>query len=527
MRRWLAAVAVMAAVATLAACAAPARAQLSVTNLLVAQAGERLYTVPRDRVAVYDQLNARFAQDAWSAGLRFETERTSDDSPLEGRLAAYEAVSQRWAEWRDGNTRLRVGHFETILGRGLVHRSYELPGVVYDESGTRTRYAASRDVDGVLAEAAAGPLALRAFAGSPSDGTVSPASEALGALRRAGVLQGGQAELALPRGLRTGVTFARFSFGDAPDVHLGSGFAAADLAAALGVTALAAPLYVEYAQRDAGFGEGFSLRRGDDAPHALYASLGVLHGPYALVVEAKDYSGFRLGTNDPPALVREHSWNLLNRNTHLLDAEGEEGVLIELSGPVGPWVRGVANLSRADGKPGVRRLHFEERFLELSVAPPGDAHWEVRGYAASGRDSWDFVSDRHAAGLSALTRLPLALSAEATFERQRVVRTGFFGPSSAHLDHVGTLSLTRAGWGTAGFTITRTTDPLDLPFDLFGEPTAPSALFAGLSLAARVGAHHEVELFAGRRRGGRACVSGTCYEVQSLEGAELRVTSRL
>lgn len=524
MSRWLAP---LAALALLATAAASAHAQLSVTNLLVAQAGERLYFTPRDRVAVYDQLNASYEQGDWSAGIRFETERTSDDSPLGGRLASYDAITQRWAEWRDPNARLRVGQFGTILGRGLVHRSFELPGVVYDESGTRTRYAASRDMDGVLAEGNAGPFSVRAFVGKPTDGTTSPASEAQGSSRYLGVLQGGQAELALPRTLRTGIAFTRYSFGDAPDVHLGSAFAGADLASALGVAAIAAPLYVEYAQRGACFADGFRLRRGDAEAHALYASLGLIWGAYSLVAEAKDYSQFRLGTNDPPALVREHSWNLLNRNTHLLDAEGEEGVLFELSGPLGAWASGVANLSRADGKPGVRRLFFQERFVELRVAPPSDDRWELRGYSASGLDTWDFVSDRHALGLAAATRLPLALSAEASIERQRVVRTGFFGPSLGYEDHVGTLGVTRAGWGTAGFIVTRTTDPIDLPSDLFGEPTSPSALFAGVTLAARVGPHHEVELFAGRRRGGRACVSGTCYEVQSLEGAELRVTSRL
>lgn len=507
--------------------ATPSAAQLSVTHLLSAQAGERLYLQPRDRVAVYSQLTAAYRQDAWSVGVRHEMERTSDDSPLEGRSAAYDAVTQRWAEWREEASLLRVGHFETILGNGLVHRSFELPGVIYDESGSRTRYAASRDVDGVLAETAAGPLAVRAFAGAPTDGTVSPASEAQGALRRAGVLQGGQAELRMPRTLRAGLTFTRFSFGDAPDLHLGSAFAAADLAAATGLAGVAVPATFEYAQRGAGFGDGFALRRGDDTPHAMYASLGVLWRAWSLVAELKDYRGFRLGTNDPPAAVREHSWGLLNRNTHLLDAEGEEGVLVELSGPLGPWSRAVLNLSRADGPPGIRQLVFEEAFAEVTIAPPTDGAWELRGMVADGRDTWDFVGERTGVGLAAQLRLPAALSSEITLEQQRVERVGFSGFRQSYLDLHATLAVTRGGWGTLGLTLTRTTDPVDRPSDLFGEPTAPSALFAGVSLASRVGRSHEVELFAGRRRGGRACISGTCYEVQSLEGAELRVTSRL
>jgi hypothetical protein len=33
-------------------------------------------------------------------------------------------------------------------------------------------------------------------------------------------------------------------------------------------------------------------------------------------------------------------------------------------------------------------------------------------------------------------------------------------------------------------------------------------------------------MFAGKRRGGTACTSGTCYYVPDFEGLELRVLSR-
>jgi hypothetical protein len=506
---------------------APAAAQFTASQLVLAQAGERLYTTPRDRTSVYARLDLGWDDPRFALGLRIEGERTSDDSPTGGRAAGYDAVTQRWAEWRGARGRLRAGHLETVLGGGLLYRGFELPGVVLEEAGTRTRYAPVRDLDGLLAEAEFGPLGLRLLQGRPTDGSISPASERAGAPRRVGVIEGGQAEVSLPRSLRVGTAFARFAAGDAPDTHLGSGFVTADLATLLWRSGSpgSVPLRAEYAQRDAAASAFPRLRRDDDTPHALHASLGLLWLRWALVGEVKDYRGFRLGFNDSPALVREHAWVLLNRATHLLDAEGEEGFTLEASGPVTAGIDFVLHRARADGPPGFRLLRFEEDFAELAWAP-AERPWSVRGHLARGADTWDAVSERRTRGLRGEWRGSGGWSGEAGFEHQRTVVRGFAGPARAHTDAVAVLGVTRAGWGTLGLEATRTTDPLDLPADLAGEPTARAAVFAGVTLAAELGADHAVQAFVGRRRGGRACVSGVCYEVASLEGAELRITSR-
>ena len=49
-------------------------------------------------------------------------------------------------------------------GAASVHRSFELPGVVLEETGFRTRFTPVRDVDGVLGEFARGPVSLRGIA---------------------------------------------------------------------------------------------------------------------------------------------------------------------------------------------------------------------------------------------------------------------------------------------------------------------------------------------------------------------------
>lgn len=50
--------------------------------------------------------------------------------------------------------------------------------------------------------------------------------------------------------------------------------------------------------------------------------------------------------------------------------------------------------------------------------------------------------------------------------------------------------------------------------------------FLAGTLRATISGHHDATLFFGERRGGQACTAGTCYEVQPLEGVELRLLSR-
>jgi hypothetical protein len=509
-----------------AAVVAPARADVAGELLLLGRHGDRVYISPADHTRLYGRADVMWTGDGFAAGGRLEFDRSSDNDPLGGRLTQYEQLTQRWAEWRDVHVHVRAGHFHTILGNGLLHRSYELPGVVYDEPGSGTRYAASRDLDGALLELAAGPFAWRSFAGRFNDATISPATAAQGAPRYGTMLTGAQAEVRLPWNARLGAAAVRSAPGGSPRRTFASGFAGVDALAAWPRLGIAAPLTFEYAREGGHAGDWLRLARDAAVAHALHGSAALLWRGWSLAGEIKDYAGFRLGFNDPPPLVREHTWSLLNRNTHLLDAESERGHQLALETPAWRGLGLTAHLARADGRPPFQQpFRYEERFVELRVAAPAGDAWELRAYADRGFDTHDFIGDRHAAGVSLAVRGPRGFAGEVDVERQRVVRAGFLATESFE-DVAVTLGVSRSGWGSAGLTVVRTTDPLDRPADLFGEPTAPSATFTGVTVAADLLQRHRAELFAGRRRGGRACVSGTCYDVPSLDGAELRWTSR-
>ncbi|MBI5169806.1 MAG: hypothetical protein HZA61_09985 [Candidatus Eisenbacteria bacterium] len=522
--------AVRARAAVFAACAVlsialPAHAQLSASNLAIVQAGRALHAEGPPRTDFYDRVDVAWRGEGFAAGGRFEQDRSSDDSPSFGRLAAYSEVTQRWAEWRGPHASLRVGNFHTLLGRGLLHRSWELPGVVYDESGSLTRFAASRDLDGVIAHGSAGPFTAQAFGGRPNEAVVSPALENIGLERYRGMLQGAQLESALPYGASAGAAWTRYTYGDAPAHEGASGFASADLLRAFATRGWSAPAYFEYAQADERASRWWQLRRGPESAHAMYGSLGVLWGAWTLNAEWKDYDHFRFGVNDPPSLVREHSAPLLNRRTHVLDAEGEAGFQIEASAPLGAWGALTANLSRSDAPPGLRPVRFEERFVEARIAPPGSGAWDATVFVSRGFDGFDFVGDRTTRGIG-LRRAWHGWEGSADVEWQHSVSAPFAGAGVPSTDRLIVLGLGRAKLGTASVSVTRTDDPLDLPYDEFGVATASHVTLVGVQCAAQLDDRHSLDLFLGRRRGGRACTSGTCYEVPSLDGAELRWVAR-
>ncbi len=501
--------------------AVPAHAQVSASNILEARVGSDPFdpTQPTNRLALYDGLDLGYVRDRLRLGLRFETARNSQDT------FEYATVTQRFADWTDERVRARVGNFYTILGSGLIHRSFEVPGVVLDPPGEDSPYQLARDVDGALVEASAGPVAVRGLLGSPNGGTESPAvADEGGPARHSGNLGGGQIEVTPRPGVRAGAAYARFSastFAGTNTSEHGSGFAALDPLALAGVTrsaGISLPLYAEYAQTNASFADWFKFRTGDDVPHALYAGANLLWGVFSLSAEWKDYEDFRLGTNDPPSLVRESAFPLLNRNTHVLNATSEQGYQLEATAAGPGWGAFTINLSRADGAPSGFPVRYEEHYVELAVPSPGAGRTEATFFWDRGFDQYVFIDFREIYGGSAMHRLDAVWSVSADVEFLRAVRA----PGVGYRDWYTSLQVARAEWGSLGIVWDRSTDPAVEDPDRPGEPS----VYLSGNASARITRSTQALLFVGERRLQLACTAGTCYEVPAFRGVELRLLSR-
>jgi hypothetical protein len=390
----------------LAVACVPATAQVSGTNLLIDQLGNLPGRTPTNRQDLYDQVNLIGAFGQAHVGLRFETDRNSEQQN------AYAGITQRWVDWSDGAGRVRVGNFYTILGRGLLHRSFELPGVVLDAVGIRSRYAFARDMDGAFGEYSAGPLHAQAFSGTANPGENSLAAEELNIPRYFGQLSGAELTSRVGANARLGAAYLRTNSGLSPEESSASGFMDIDPLGILGVQTMSLPLYLEYAQADAGFGDFLRLRSGA-TPHAMYASSGFLWKRLGVSAEWKDYAGFRKGTNDPPSLVREQTYVLLNRNTHVLDAGHETGYQFEASYGLTDAVNTTANVSRADG---ASLNRYREVFMELRASPTDSRAWDGAVFYDQGEDRASALDDNHVAGGTAGLRLPRGWSTRVDVE---------------------------------------------------------------------------------------------------------------
>ena len=99
-------------------------------------------------------------------------------------------------------------------------------------------------------------------------------------------------------------------------------------------------------------------------------------------------------------------------------------------------------------------------------------------------------------------------------------------PAASFNDQYASLTVSRANLGSVSAVRERSTDPeQEDPALAVGDAVDPRTFWA-VVVQATISGHHEVTLFVGERRGGRACTAGTCYEVQPFKGAELRLVSR-
>ena len=502
--------------------AAPrAAAQVAFSNLAIALAGNVPYTLPENRTDLYDQFQADALLGALRLGGRLEIRENSE------RRLTYREITQRYAEWRDQGLSVRVGNLYTLTGRGLIQRAFELPGVVIDQPGTRSEFGFSRDIDGVLAEGRWGPLEARGYGGTPNGGTASASPDEFQS-QYEGQVTGGQLGVDVWRGARVGAGYARTSvvnaFVDRQD-ELGTGFAEFDPLRLVGLDAVALPLYAEYAQLNRSFGQWWSLERGDRVPHALYVSSNLIAGPVAISAEWKDYRRFRLGTNDPPSLVREHAFALLNRATHVLEADGEHGFQVEGSWALPGWGSLIANRSRADGTSTGSAQRYFETYLEWRAAPEAWTRSDLTVFVDRSQDQFSRISERLTWGgtVQAIVGERWAVS----LDLERSDATRYFAATSGRrpasfTDQRATLGVSRAGWGSAALIGETSSDPSQRSSK---RPDADRRFFAG-TVTAQLSDRHTATLLAGERRGGRACTAGTCYEVQDFRGVELRLATR-
>ena len=478
-------------------------AQFQGHSLFEFQGGNVPGSKPSDLKTAYEQLNVTYRHSFFQGGVRFEGFGHSDSDKT------YAKISQYKAYFKQGRSEIKLGHFYELIGRGLLLRSYEIPGSIFEDEAFRTRYGFYRDLEGVLLKTQGSWYKVKVLSARPLVNALPPNQPRDD--RRPDKVDAGEGSILWKR-QEIGFGFLRnkrnHESNDYSTLHLDLQFPWFSV-------------YTEYAQQvsDQPF-----LNPETDAPQAFYGSVTYAIGAFGFSAEFKDYHQFFLGSgfNDPPPLIREQFYVVLNRSTHVLKVSDETGYQLEGYWHANNGARLTLNATRAENDL-YRTFQYEEYFLEYDT--PWGRSRLVKGFVDWAQDTFVGEKNRFSAGGHFEQRFSrrMTLTLEAEYQQFRWQSFDNFDVEN-QVYHIG---LSRTPRYSMVVIYENTTDPRltdDVATTLKLETGRRHWL--GVSLGYKPNYKHQFQLFAGKRRGGPACTSGICYEILDFEGVELRYTTK-
>jgi hypothetical protein len=472
-------------------------AQISVSNLLSYQLGNLPEADPSNLSTVYDQLNFAYSYDQIRLNARVESFQTQTEG------ASYSRFTQKRIGFSANGLRFVLGNYYHIIGRGLLLRSYEIPGAIIEDLAYRTRYGFYRDMEGVKAAWTGKNVEINLLYGRPLN-NVLPPTQSGSDFWRPHQLQAVESKMYLSD-WQIGAAYLRDDMQDKM-TEAGTFYISTFLPFDLQV-------YGEYSQK---YGSEYSLFSLDDnTPHAFYTGISGQFDVLGISLEYKEYRQYQLDYNDPPPAVKEQQYLLLNRDTHstvLIDETGWQGeVIYSLDG--GHMVD--IDFSKAVNRFFGNRYIFQEQFIEFSCSLSGDA--TIKGFADRNFEGLLAIEDRYTGGVYFEGALGDRLGTTVDLEYQTFNYS--LGDKDRYFNLALLLSVSYAPNFTAGLVTELSDDPADTPED------KARNLWIGTNLSYQFGRAHFITLFYGKRRGGNACTSGICYEKLPFEGLELQINS--
>ncbi len=488
-------------------------AQIYGSNTFEFQLGNLPFEDDRDYSTGYNQTNLFYDTGTISLFGRFEHFL----SPIEERN--YTEFTQKSIQFQDDQFRVRAGNFYETLGRGLLLRSYDIPGSVFEEAFERTRYAFFRDLEGFAADYTSEHIEIKALRAQPLFNPLPP-NTIPDSLRRPDLAEAIQANIYLNNQLSVGGILMRNQTFGSDFTNYGalmSDYSISDYVQIFG----------EYAFE---LEDAFGFNSENDA-YGIYLGSNFYRGSFGGSFEYKSYNNFRIGSgyNDPPSLIKEHTYPVLNRSTHVLDTGGEHGFQFEVYYNFDNGHALTFNISRAVNN-AFLRFEYIEVFLEglyqvneqLSVKSFLDyANDELKG--EENRISLGFITDYlFSSGSGVIFDLQYQ-----QFDREEFdLASGEFLPNISSNIYTSIAYSFSSDFILAGILETSTDPQLTDNPTTFTTVEDETRFWLGTNMLYRANASNTIELFAGKRRGGPACTSGICYEILDFEGIELRLTTR-
>jgi hypothetical protein len=485
--------------------------QISGSNQASFQVGNQPDVLPSDQSNLYDQLNLRYTQDQFVLGLRSEIYEIN--TPAE-----YSSISQKFIRYRSDDLQLQLGNFHEILGRGLLLRSFEIPGSIYEVYGQR--YGFYKDIEGLSIRYQNDFLNTKFLYGRPLDRSLPPSFGRKA--RRSALTYGGEINYTGLENVTPGIIYLRSNY-----ANDGSGQTQNDEYWGINMEGLVSDNIQFYTEYTANSHYNINLDF-NNKPQAFYSSASIALDGISITGEYKYYNDFVLVFNDPPPVVREHSFTLLNRAIHVMNLENESGYQLEILLNLNDLNTITLNHARGMNDIAGNKKIYQSYYVDLNYYFSDQTL--LKTFVDYSMDESEFQYNRYTLGFLLENPVTDLWSLSSELQVQQYTYNLPTSPIFGNLDQdiknaVISIFASRSSKFSLGSVIeisndNRETDPqLKRNKEVF-------ISWPSFNMSYQYNQHNTFSVFYGKRRGGNACTGGVCYQVLPFEGLELRLNSR-
>ncbi len=469
----------------------PAHAQFSGNNTAEYQYGR----LPGDTSSVstfYDRLVANYNYKFFKASATLEQFNT----PVTG--SNYFKLSQFSLQYKHKPFELKVGNFYETIGRGILLRSFEIPGAILEDLSYRSRHYFNRDVLGISAKFQGKNFHTKLIYGSPLNYVFPPTQEAK--YRRADTIAAVYSEYNLKKQ----------TFGISAMKHSNSG--TDTYYAMVTVSGNISNSFSYYTEIAKNIGDFDLSDFTPQASWAIYFGVNLAINNFGGSAEYKNYKNILIGSgiNEPPALIKEHSYKVLNRSTHVLLPTNETGYQVELFYTLNNLSTLTFNNSLAINNFG-QKFIFQEYFLEYDFSISEKHDFKI--FTDYAEDPFKLELHRISAGFSSDWKVFKTSTIRTGYEFQTFKRLG-----ENYQNHVFVIGSAYKSKIIGSIIMEYSNDSFIV--------SEGSKVWLGANGKFQLNGKNSLQIFFGERRGGPACNAGVCYEVLDFRGIEMRLTSR-
>lgn len=473
--------------------------QLSGYNLAEYQLGNIPGSEPEFVNSIYNQFNLEYRIKNFNASFRLEDFYSTDSTRTH-----FSKFTQYNLSYRKKGLEFKAGNFYETLGKGLLYRGYEIKNSIYEDQIYRTKQGFYRDTRGAFGSYTNKYFQVKALRGKSLINQL-PANDP-------------NNRIDLVTAAESNFRFSNQTMGIIGLQNENGNDKSNYLSTYLGGTLFNIfDYHGEYAHRVNNNDNFFGIAENES--YGAYFSLGYSTLGFGASFEWKDYKNLFIGSgiSDPPTLVKEHIYKLLNRSTHVPYFFDESGMQLELFIVPAENHLLTINHSRSKNELGETDYHSAEYFADWQFSYKNKN--QIKIFADYSFDEILFETARYASGIYFTRTLPENWSVAIETEIQQIERT--FSTTETYQNIYAGLILNHSTKFSAAL-IWEFSNDIKVADIANTQEVETKQHYPGVNFSYKPNRKNTLQLFAGKRRGGPACTSGICYEVLDFKGIEIR-----